>query len=64
MANANVIELLHDGVLRKTPSSVKFLFEEDLEIWIPSSVIQYYNDKTVIVPEWFAENKELEVYAV
>jgi len=53
--------LLHDKVVHSTHKAVLFRFDTE-DIWIPMSLIEEYDDSTVEVEDWFAEENELEGY--
>lgn len=55
-----LIELIHNGIIKETKKAVLFEFEE--EVWIPRSVIEEYDNGYVTLEQWFAVKEELEVY--
>ena len=45
-------EISITGVIKETEKAILFQ-DNDVSFWIPKSVIAYYDETEVVVPEWF-----------
>ena len=63
MTNQETIILTWDKIQATTPLAVLFVFGDD-DVWIPKSQIKDLDqeDKTLEIPLWLAEEKEIEDY--
>ena len=58
------VDIHHDGIITTTDMARLFRVDDE-EIWIPNSLIEYYDEDLhdghgiVTIPAWFAEKEEL-----
>jgi hypothetical protein len=53
--------LSHDGVQAETAKAVLVTFEDNT-VWIPLSLVDDYDEESIEVEDWFAEQEGLECY--
>ena len=63
MTNREIITLVWDKIEAMTPLTILFTFGDD-DVWIPKSQITDLDEKTktLEIPLWLAEEKEIEDY--
>ena len=65
MARNDMVGVNHGGILwdDDKQSAVQFEVEahgETTKVWLPRSEIQDYDDDTLIIPEWLAEERGID----
>jgi hypothetical protein len=63
MTNHEIITLVWDKIETMTPKAILFTFGDD-DVWLPRSQITDLDEKTrtLEIPLWLAEEKEIESY--
>ena len=63
MTNREIIILVWDKIEAMTPLAILFTFGDD-DVWLPRSQITDIDEKTktLEIPLWLAEEKEIEDY--
>jgi uncharacterized protein YuzE len=59
-----IVDIKYDEIMHETEAAYLFLFD-DKEVWLPKSWIEVdEKDKVISIPQFRAEEKEIEGYAI
>lgn len=57
----DLVDIPHDGVVLDEDQHRAILFKIDgEEVWLPRSQIVEHDDNTVTIPQWLAEDRDLD----
>lgn len=61
--NHKIVDINYDDIIHETENATLFLFDET-EVWLPKSWFELdERDKVISLPQFRAEEKEIEGYA-
>jgi hypothetical protein len=57
------MKINYDEIKKSTEKARLIVFGDDV-VWVPKSIIEDITESTIILPEWFIIENELEIYTI